>query len=185
MARKNKFLILLGSLIFLLILLSGIVLFFLIYRLQTGNEFYNRLAHALPLPAVSVNGKTVTLGEYHDYFDGLYYFYAYKGWIFDEKAVKDSVLERLVANLIDKELAEKYEVRVSKEEIDSEYNRIRESVDDFEEQLEESFGWNIKDFKNLVLRPFALENKLMQSVPDFQDIFEESKNRAKIRVFVR
>lgn len=136
-----------------------------LYRRQATGDTIYRLTEIIPVPAGSVNGESVRYEEY------LFELRLVKHFVDDSekvdfstqegqdqlKAFKLQARDKVVRNELTRQLAEKYEVSVSQEEIDEQIDIIRKqegavidedtATDRLETTLQKRFNWTLEDFE--------------------------------------
>ncbi len=179
-------------------LASVLILFIIfnigIYRYGWGQSgFGNFVVKTLNLPAGYVNGNWVYLENYYEDVDTLKYYYSHipeePGLVLPEESdLKKSVLRRMVKDKIVEQLAKKYGISVSEEEVNNEYQKAvsqiiageeAESEEDVKRKIAEEYGWTPEQFKEKVLRTFVLESKLSEAVKNSEDFDERARSRAE------
>ncbi|MBU1146160.1 peptidylprolyl isomerase, partial [Patescibacteria group bacterium] len=100
----------------------------------------------------------------------------------DEKEMKKQVLDRLISNKLSYQLAKKYNIKISDDELEGEIQKILdqgETKESIEQTLEEQYGWGIDEFKEKVLKPFLIQQKLQEMISRDESLNQEAKKKAE------
>ncbi|GEM_PF-1116001 len=170
---KKKVLKVLVSSIFFTILILFLLLVGGIYIFKWDQTAIRKIVNILPLPVGFYDYKPISLKSYWDDIDTLQYFYTnqvaqgnYKE-VPPESELKNIVWDRLLNMKIIEDLAKKYDVSVTPEEINMEVDSIvneagsREALAD---NLYEFYHWDIQTFKTRVIGPYILEDKVRNKI---------------------
>lgn len=144
----------------------GLVGFFIyvglaLYRFQQSNSFIYGVTQVVPLPVAKVGNSWIS---YHSYLFELrrymHYYETQQQVDFSTKAgqaqldrYKQQAMSEVITNAYVKELASKYKVSVSNQQVNQEVamvqsqNRLGSSQQEFEAVLSDFWGWNEADFK--------------------------------------
>ncbi|NCO04866.1 MAG: hypothetical protein GW939_01815 [Candidatus Magasanikbacteria bacterium] len=132
------------------------------------HPFVMSMADTFHFAAVKVNDREVPYTAYIRDLTALKSFYKKVSEqpvpITDEQ-ISDQVLVRLTANTILAELAQKFDVKVSDEDLAPEREKVLSEFPSEEEaqtQIMDLYGWTFDEFVDNVVRPLALEDKLQQ-----------------------
>ncbi|MDP4038905.1 MAG: peptidylprolyl isomerase [bacterium] len=165
----------------------------LIYKYKQDNRAVRIAAAAVPYPAVSVNGNPIwNRSTYNDYLfqlDSIKKYYQYQGKDFnapdgkkDLAEIKKAVMNQLIDNLITVEQANKYKVKVTKKDIDDEYNNLIKDIpggpSKAAETLKTIWGWSIADFKN-ELKLSVTRKKLAEKITNDPKLNEVARAQAQ------
>jgi foldase protein PrsA len=172
-----------GLLVGILAILILAVLFFGVglYCFRWNNLFMSKIAKIIPYPVAFVNGHMIRYSEYEDDMTTLENFIKHQG---GEKTsgLEKSVIERLVQNEVADQLAKKYNIKITEEDLDKEIQKIIEqegTKEKVEKVLDEQYGWGIPKFKEKVLRPFLLQGKLQEAIANDGELNKEVKTKAE------
>ncbi len=172
-----------------IILVSMTIIGVGIYRMGWGGKAIQKLTTVFPYPAAFVNWHAIRFSDYQDDILTLENFFAKQ----EESTgttentptgteLKNSVLDRLVKNEIAEQLAKKYNVTVSGEDLESEVQKIvaqDESREKVEETLNSQYGWGIEQFKIKILKPFLLQQKLQEAISKDESINSDLRKKAE------
>ncbi|MEY4744449.1 MAG: hypothetical protein RL272_394 [Candidatus Parcubacteria bacterium] len=159
-----------------------------LYKYGWENRAANVLTHALPLPAATVNGNTITYADYLDDLATVRRFFAKQasagaaaGAPPSEEELRKGVLDRLVATEILKEEATRFNISVSQGEIDAEYKKFldQDKTADAAGQILDLYGWTVDQFKNKVMRPYVMQQKLTEAFAKDEKMNADAENKAK------
>jgi parvulin-like peptidyl-prolyl isomerase len=157
-----------------------------VYAKSASDKFSVAVATVLRLPVAKVNGQTIL---FSDYFDDLSAIKAMRS--FDAKSngpaasltdenLSDQVLFRQVNNVLIKEMAAKFGVKVEQADIDSVKKDILiQQFGDLtkaEAAIKERYGWTLAQFEKKVIGQYILQNKLAKIIAS------DTVAREKIRV---
>ena len=179
--------ILLGILAIAFVSLAGLV--FSLYKFGLENELTNKIIKFIPLPAAVVNFEPISLKEYKEDLETLNRFYnnqkniSLDFQIPELSEMKKNVLERLVRNKLAYQIATKrYKLKISDEEIEAEFQKIvqeDESQEQIEKVLNEIYGWDSKKFKEKVLKPFLVQQKLQEAISNDEKLNAGVREKAE------
>ncbi len=172
--------LIIGSLISVLLLVAVFVgvIYWGYYVLDWRNDFMLKIAQVLPLAAAKVDGQTVL---YKDYINTLNISRKYyesqakngiKGLPSDED-VKTKVINRLIDDKIIINLAKKYNLNVTKQEISDKMEEIiknKGSREETEKFLEDFYGIDIKTYEYEFIEPNLWYSKTDQAIQADQAI---------------
>lgn len=164
--------------ILVLSIISTIIVLFLalgagIYVFGMKQTTIKKIATLLYLPVGFYDQQPILLSDYWGDIDTLNYFYSnqvaqgvYKEMPADSE-IKTIVWDRLLNMEIVNSLAKKYNVSVSKEEINSEIDKLVTEAGTKEklaDNLYEFYQWDIDTFSTKVIGPYLLEQKVSQQI---------------------
>jgi len=184
----KKFLLGAGVGILVILILASAILGLGIYRFGWSGDTVHKITKIIPYPAVFVNRRPIRFSEYQDDIATLKNFFAQQQNVMDasempkDKELKENVLDRLIKNELAYQLAKKYDVKVTEEELASEVQKIvaqDESLEKVEEVLKSQYGWGIEQFKIKVLKPFLLQQKLQEAISQDENLNQEAKKKAE------
>lgn len=168
---------------FLLVILVA-ALFFVtlggygIYRRHWQGDFMYTLSAAVPYPAILVDWEIVRYRTYLDELRTLERYWAKERansnvWLGIPN--QDEIRERLINKLVEEKLLEiwarKNSLAVSQDEIDREWRRLQSQESATAEVrafLDSNYGWGEAKFKERVLRPFLLQQKVKVALAQAQ-----------------
>lgn len=170
--KKGVFKILFLS-VFITILLLFLMLLGAIYILHWEQPPIKKVVSILPLPVGFYDYQPITLKSYWEDIDTLNYFYTnqvaqgtYKE-VPPESELKNIVWDRLLNMKIIEDLAKKYDVTVSADDIRVEIDSIVNEAGSREalaNNLYEYYHWDIPTFSAKVIAPYLLEDRVWQKI---------------------
>lgn len=184
-AKKFILGVIVGFLVILV--LSAVIFSFGIYRLGWDGSAVRKITKVVPYPAAFVNWRAVRFSDYEDDVATLKNFYEQQSGTIgfempQDSELKKDVLDRLIKNELAYQLAEKYNIKISDADLESEIKNIIDqegSREKVEEALKSQYGWGINEFKEKVLRPFLVQQKLQEAVSKDESLNQEAKKKAE------
>jgi len=134
-----------------------------IYKYDWNNRPTNIAKETFPYPAAMVGLNSITINQVEQEADRLSHFFTQTDQgqeAPDEAVMKNQILERLVESQVVKNLAQKYSISVSSDEVDKQYQTIAEQnggEEKLEKLLSELYNLNPAEFKELILRQLRME----------------------------
>jgi parvulin-like peptidyl-prolyl isomerase len=173
--------------VLIVLILAAVIFGVGIYRFGWSGEIVAKITKVAPYPAAIVNWNMVRYSDYVDDVETLKTFFASQGEELgaaapDEKEMKTQVLDRLINNELSYQLAKKYGIKISKEDLDGEVKKIvdqSESQESVEQALKEQYGWGIEEFKEKVLKPFLVQQKLQEAISKDETLNQEARKKAE------
>lgn len=175
---------------FLIVLLVVILFIFLlgvgIYYFKWENKFFDFIIEKTPLPIAIVGNDFVLYNDYNVVLAASLNSLDKESEVekttemIDE--VKTNILNRLIDIKMTESLANEYNVFLTDEEISNSLNNyIKEagSEDEFKKILNDLYLWTLDDFKEKLLKPFLLENKLNNYLAWSDDFNQDKKSKAE------
>ncbi len=159
------------------------------YKYEWENESVDRLIKIIPLPAAVVNWDSLPYYSYREDLKALVKFYEKQEneqvefEMPDLLEIKKNILDRMIKNKLAEQIAKKrYNISIGRQEIEQEFGKIIDesgSQDQVEKILEEIYGWSSEQFKEKVLKPFLLQQKLQEAVAKDLSLNSDNEKRAK------
>ncbi len=168
----------------LLVLFVGVVIFGA-YKLDWRGGVTSSVMETLGLPVLRINGQAVSYGDYRDDLASARQYYTitaaqYGSEVPDEATLNDLVIKRLVEQTVLRQVADDFGIKVSEEEINTEFDTIASSeAGDPETEIKELYGWTIEQFKEKVLRGYIIGKKLQEAIADDEILNAEPKAKAE------
>ncbi len=147
--KKNKSLVAIAIIIFLLVLLTVSA-----YVFGAKDPFSRNLIKVVPLPAALVNSSIVTLDDYYASLGAI----SHINKVTVSTQVKDSVLNKLIKNSVSGQLAKRVNVQPSSADIDDAY-KLMQKLSGIN-NLGERYGLSESQFKKLIVQPDVASTKL-------------------------
>lgn len=181
------------------LVLGGIILVFLIFLVVVGigiykyhwqSAFIQKSTQVFPYPAALVNYHILKYSDYQADIETLNYYYQKQQELNPElvtlpsqEEIQKIVLDRMIKDEIMIQAAQDYNLEVSREEINQEFQeKIVESAENLEvveNTLKELYNWDQEQFKEKVLKFFILRNKLQENISSDEILNQEAKKRAE------
>ena len=168
----------------------GVALFFIIlfgvgiYRLGWRGSFVRGLSVAIPYPAVLVDWEPIRFYTYVDDFNTLERYWDIQrenSNVFLGIPNSDDIRERLIDKLVNEKLvqiwARAHGVTITADELEREWQRLLskpEAESEVHYFLSDAYGWSEEKFKQRVLYPFLLQEKVERAAADEQQIDEDT-----------
>jgi len=146
-----------------------------LYKFGWESPLAGSVVHALPFPAATVNGRTVSYAAYMDDLRTVRHFFdkqreqgagpdGQPAEAPPEDQLRKGVLDRLIQNQILAAEAAKYGVTVTADETKAEFEKLAGGKADAVEQIKDLYGWTPEEFQMKVIRPYLLEQKLGEAM---------------------
>ncbi len=145
-----------------------------VYAKTDSDPFTMFIAKTFRLPAMKINGDTVSYVDYIGDLHAITTMRAYDktnngpGASLTDQEMSDQVLIRQANNVLVAEGAQKYGVTVSSSDIQNVVQQDLlsqfKSESEANQALEARYGWSLAQYEQNVVKPYALENNLAQKV---------------------
>lgn len=146
-----------------------------IYANQNQDSVSRFVAKALSLPAASVEGRKVTYERFLNTRDAVRRFINSEAGrdvgaaMPSDDQLNQNILEQLIRQKLVAVIAEEKQISISNEELDEVFNEVAEQAassteSDINTYLHDNYGWNKQNFREYVLQPALLEQKLAQAL---------------------
>ncbi|MBD3281129.1 hypothetical protein GF391_00080 [Candidatus Uhrbacteria bacterium] len=146
-----------------------------IYTEQNDGTASRFVAKALALPAASVEGRKVAYTRFLLTRDAVKRFINSEAGqdvgaaMPPEDQLNQNILEQLIRQQMVAAIAAQKQVTLSDEEVDEVFNEVASQAasstqSDIDTYLRDNYGWNQDNFREYVLRPALLEQKLAQQL---------------------
>jgi len=171
----------------IILVLAAVVFGVGIYRFGWSGDVVTKITRVAPYPAAFVNWHPIRFSDYADDMVTLQNFYNSQGeslgvGVPDPTELKKGVMDRLINNELSFQLAARYNIKVSADDLESEMQKIiaqDESKEKVEETLKQQYGWGIEEFKEKVLKPFLVQQKLQEAISKDETLNQEAKKKAE------
>lgn len=173
-SKKMKWII--GLILALIIILPCATFLLGVYKFEWQGPFVDRVMRVIPLPAATVNGEWINYAKWSEGVATVNHFYAQKEELGLSSSLPDLTAEQIESNELDRlieqqlleDLATQYQITVSPDEIDAEYNAsiLPQATDEAEiiETVEKLYGWTLEEFKQEIVREVVLRAKLQTTM---------------------
>lgn len=189
MENKRMFLFGLGGLLLVTVLvILGITLYRVYYK-TSEDKFTGAVAAILRLPAVKVDGQTIT---YKDYLNDMKAIRQVKNYdsqnngalaAATDEQLRNQVLWRLVTNSLVNKLSKENGVTVKDEEIDAIKKQVLSQFGGDESklnaELQKRYGWDLKDYQTRVIKPYILEQDLAEKIGSNEEYKKDTQAQAQ------
>ena len=137
-----------------------------LYFIHFDGSIVRAMTRVIPIPAAVVNTDVVL---YYDWITQTHSLKTYYSHVsspeqsLSSDEIKQYVLRRLIEQQLVKQLAKRYTVTVTPEEINKQTDVLIAETDSRESlvlQIHDLFGWTIEEFQQSVIKPLLLRNKL-------------------------
>lgn len=171
----------------IILVLAAVVFSVGIYRFGWSGDVVTKITRVAPYPAAFVNWHSIRFSDYADDMVTLQNFYNSQGEALgvempDPTELKKGVMDRLINNELSFQLAARYDIKVSADDLETEMQKIiaqDESREKVEETLKQQYGWGIEEFKEKVLKPFLVQQKLQEAISKDETLNQEAKKKAE------
>jgi foldase protein PrsA len=160
-----------------------------IYNFNWKDKFTSRVYHFFPYPSSVVNYKFLSYADYADDIETLTYYYNQQSKtnpdVFSmptQDKIKELVLERQIKDEYTNQLAKKFKVKASSNEVEAELQKIVDqagSREAFDSMLKNLYNWEAETFKDKVLYYYLLRLKLQEKIAFDDQINQDNKKRAE------
>lgn len=159
---KGKLAMVVVVVLVLLGLLAGQV-----YARPVTDPLVRTMASILPFPALTVDGKTVTINEFLTEYDALGSYFEDAGQEAPPtEQLEIAIADTLVNKIAIKQLARQYGVELDEERVEQYYQDViaQDGEEAFAQNLEESFGWSTEEFKERIVESIVLALQMTDAV---------------------
>ncbi|MFA6908441.1 MAG: peptidylprolyl isomerase [Patescibacteria group bacterium] len=159
-----------------------------IYSQKWNNTFVNKVTDILPYPAALVDMHFISFSRYQEDLTTLDHYYTAQADAFpdfqkpEHAQLEKTVLQRSIEDFYVRELAQQYEVTVSTDDINKEFQTIIDqasSEDDVTQTLKTLYNWTPEQFKERVLEPYILRTKLQEKLASMNDLNADVRTQAE------
>lgn len=179
MPIKNVLYVLGGIIVAIAISIASAIFLWGVYFNHWDTPFTRAVSSIIPVPVARVGNAYITLDRYYRDVDGLRKYYESDEAKSAGLTVSDfgvlqqmQVLERLIEEEAIFELASKNKVTLTNDEldkaIDDQFVSPSSTRQDLETNLMKTYGWDMDQFKEHIVRPILLERK-MASIDNPED----------------
>ncbi len=164
---RNIFIVLL-TFLFILVIVNSIYRFS-IYKFDKKDDFSLKYADFLNIPAFVINGDKISYNDYVSDFKTLSYYYQKRNSenpdmpIISDNDIKKELKNKAIQDYFMFSLASDFNIKISDFEIENEFNEVIDQLGDeskIEQAIFDAYSWTVEEFKQNVLKPFILREKL-------------------------
>jgi SurA-like N-terminal domain len=164
------------ALLLIIILTIGLGLnMYGIYTKQAEDGVSRFIAKTFSLPAANVNGRSVKYTRFLTTRDAVRRFINSEAGkdvgatMPPENELNENILEQLIRQRLVENIAGEKDISVSNDEVNEVFNEVAEQAasstdSNINQYLQDNYGWNEENFREYVLRPALLEQKLAQTI---------------------
>ncbi len=157
------------------------------YRYHWQNSFVKNWTKVFPYPAARVNYSFLRYSDYLEEVKVLTNFYNKQKeemGIAEVPAaeIRQRVLDRMVRNKLVQQLAKKYEIKITDADIDEVWQLMLKqggTEAEVDKMISELYGWNQEEFKEKIIQPYVLENKVAEKIMADENFDKEAKEKAQ------
>ncbi len=174
-----------------LIAVVAIVVFFtlltlVVYRAEPSSRIVRTATSILPYPAAVVNGDIIWMDALSDQYTALDRYYSttgesFEGLLLDGENAVTNIVDNLIRKMVLMQLGDELGLEVTEDEIEAMMQEVIDNTGtpgEAEEQIAESFGWSLGDFKKNVITPLVLATKVEETI--LTDAEAQAEKMAKI-----
>ena len=189
--NKNMKMFLTGLVIIVVVALviSAVVGVYRVYAKAATDNFSLVTAKVLRLPIMKVNGVSVLYSNYADDMGAIQKLVAFDQASqgntagLTQEQMSDQVLWRLANNVLVKEAAAKYGVKVEIKDVeDLKANLLTQFKDEseIEKEIQQRYGWTYTQYEEKVIKNFILQQKIADKIQGDQKAREDIRNKALV-----
>lgn len=173
------------SLVLIIIIFFGAKLYFF-NTLETPLDDY--VYRVVPYPILIVGNNVVFYNDYQSQLNSLLSFYNSESKnnpnleMPSVQETKSHIINRMIEKEIVKKAAKNYNVSVTDEELESQIQTLSDEVGSSQalsSQLQSLYGWGIEEFKEEILKPLILKNKVAFAIILDDRINQEARQKAE------
>ena len=173
------------SFLILIVLFFGVMAWG-IYKLNWRGGIMDKFLEVMPLPAAKVDRNYILFPDYLKALSAAEKFYAkqqekgFKNIPTHDELQKIVMEERLVQNILVKEISAKYNITVSQEEINDNANEVLNNAggeEKFKTFLNDFYGISIQDYKKIFIEPNLYFDKTNEAIIDDESINGAAKKK--------
>lgn len=135
-------------------LITGGVFAFSVYKYHKDGKATQIAVKAYPYSVAWVGIQPVWANEYYKQLSYVKKFSEKSNQpITDMNLIRSQIVDQMAQNVLIHKEAKKYKVKVTKQDIDDAYNKLADQnggADQVKKVLDEMYGMNVKDFRNLI-----------------------------------
>ncbi|MBI5794246.1 SurA N-terminal domain-containing protein [Candidatus Uhrbacteria bacterium] len=139
-----------------------------VYARPVDDPFVRTMVSIFPFPALSVNGTTVTMKEYLTEYDALKKYFDGQGADAPpadelETAIADTLTNKVAI----RQLAQARGIEIDQARVEKYYQDViasQESEEAFVQDLDDTFGWSVEEFKSRVVESIVLALQMSEVI---------------------
>ncbi|MCF7906354.1 peptidylprolyl isomerase [Patescibacteria group bacterium] len=182
--KFRNFFIIIISILFIIVVINSVYRFS-IYKFDKKDDFSLKYADFFNIPAFVINGDKMLYNDFISDFKTLSYYYQKRNSenpdmpIIPDNDIKKELKEKTIQDYFMFQLASDYNINVSSVEIENEFNEVIDQLGDaskIEQAIFDAYSWSIDEFKENVLKPFILREKLENYISLNDQINKDKKD---------
>lgn len=160
-----------------------------IYSKGWNSSLINSITEVIPFPAAKLDSKYISYADYNMEYQTLDHYYQAQAAEFpdyfelpESNLLQKMTLSRMLEENIVNKLAEQYNITVSQEEVDAEFQLIIDQATSEQEvidTLSNLYNWTPAQFKEKVLGPYQVRTKLQEALSAVADLNAEQRTIAE------
>lgn len=185
-SRKKPWLLITGAFL-LVVFVVGMVL---VYAFQSRDIFSRGFVRVLPLPVAFVSWHPILYRDYYRQLDALEKYSSSQAEyglplidVPDNADLPKVVLERMVKSQVTYQVARSYGVKVTSEDVRSEFDRFLslqdETVEAVAKSLDTYYGWTVKEFQRYIIRDYLVRQRLTLALVEDNTLDQEKRKEAE------
>jgi parvulin-like peptidyl-prolyl isomerase len=171
--------------IFVLGLLAGGTFIWGVYKLDWQGDLINKVLEVVPLPSAKVNDQFISYPDYVRTLTAAEIFYAKQKEngmpkIPNTDEIKALVMDRLVSDVLVYNLAQRYKINVSSEDINAKLEEViqnKGSQEEAEKFLRTNYNFSLEDYKKYFIKPNLYYSKTNEAIIDDEAVNGEAKKK--------
>lgn len=185
----KMFLVGLGSLIGAVLVISAGVGIYRVYAKTALDPFTVTVAKVLRLPALKVNGDRILYTEFAEDMNAINTMVNFEKSSGNDQAsltseqMSDQVLWRLANNVLVKQAANSYGIKIEQSEIDQLKSNLMQqfkTTAELDAELQKRYGWDLNTYERKVISSFVLQSKLSEQISSDTAAREAIKTQANL-----
>ena len=139
-----------------------------VYSRPVDDGFVRTIAQVFPFPALSVNGDTVSMKEFLAEYDALKkYFEGQEGSTPPADQLEIAIADTLVNKMVIRQFATARGLEIDTQRVEKYYQDVlasQESEEAFVQDLTDTFGWTVEEFKSRVIESIVLALQMSEAI---------------------
>ncbi|MFH0987808.1 MAG: peptidylprolyl isomerase [Parcubacteria group bacterium] len=145
------------------------------------NRFADGVVNTMPLPAAMVNGHFIGLASWQEEVRAVVQMTKAKTGTADLSAIQQEVMDKMVQDVLLKQIAAKFKISVTKQDVDDRVADLSTQIgtrEQLETTVEDLFGWDLKTFEKRVLYSDLLRTKIATALNVDTAFWTEAQKKA-------
>ncbi|HMB26271.1 MAG TPA: peptidylprolyl isomerase [Patescibacteria group bacterium] len=152
------------------------------YYMGWDNPTVNKIVKFMPVPAAIVDGNMVKMYDWNQEVKAVKSYYQSQGKQIQPGEVEKQVMDKKIQVALLENAADRFGVRLTDQEVNESYEKIAENAggrDELKKGVLNLFGWTEEQFKEHMVRPEALYEKLYEKIPKTERSIAMAKAQAE------